>query len=63
MFHLLFVIIMIVEAEYLISFFTLPSGMKCIFSIWINTVHTYKVHTENMVMAHCNIIIIDADIR
>ena len=45
--HLLYVIMLIGEREYLISFLLFPSGMKHRFSIQINIVHTCKINIEN----------------
>ena len=38
---------MIGNRDYTISFLLFPSGMKYIFSIQINIVHTYNINTEN----------------
>ena len=45
--HLLYVIMLIGDREYLISFLLFPSGMKHRFSIQINIVHTCKINIEN----------------
>ena len=45
--HLLYVIMLIGDREYSISFLLFPSRMKHRFSIQINIVHACKINTEN----------------
>ena len=45
--HLMYVILLIGDREYLISILFYPSGMKSLSSIQINIVHSYKLNTEN----------------
>ena len=50
--HLLYVIMLIGDREYLISFLLFPSGMKHRFPIQINIVHTCKINTEKLSAKH-----------